>query len=47
MRFDELLWDEKAEEHIARHNVDPEEVDAVVFDPASKVFRVGPRGRPT
>ena len=29
----ELLWDERAEEHIARHGLTPEDVDEACFDP--------------
>jgi uncharacterized DUF497 family protein len=29
----ELLWDERAEEHIAGHGVTPEDVDEACFDP--------------
>lgn len=39
MHIDELLWDEQSEEHIARHNVSPEEVEEAVFDPSSRIFR--------
>lgn len=39
MHIDELLWDEQSEEHIARHNVAPEELEEAVFDPSSRIFR--------
>lgn len=40
MRLDELLWDEHAEEHIARHGIRPAEVDDAVFEHAARFFRV-------
>ena len=31
MRIDELLWEDERVEHIARHNVNPKEVEDVCF----------------
>lgn len=39
MRFDELVWDDWNEEHIARHQIGPEEVEEVVFDPGALTLR--------
>lgn len=39
LRLDELVWDEWNEEHIARHGVDPEEVEQAVFDPSAMFLR--------
>lgn len=39
MRIDELLWDDWNEDHIAKHGVDPAEVEDAVFDPSSMVLR--------
>ncbi len=38
MRIDELIWDAWNEEHLARHPVEPEEVEEAVFDPSSLFF---------
>lgn len=35
----ELLWDDEAVEHIARHNVTPIEVEDVVYEPYSLIVR--------
>lgn len=40
MRFEEPFWDEENERHIAKHNVTEEEVEDVVRDPASRVFKI-------
>jgi uncharacterized DUF497 family protein len=37
--IDELVWDEWNEEHIARHQLMPEEVEEVVFDPGTLFLR--------
>jgi uncharacterized DUF497 family protein len=39
VRIDELVWDEWNEGHVAKHRLDPEEVEEVVFDRASLVFK--------
>lgn len=39
MRIDELEWDDWNEEHIAKHGVDPTEIEEVVFDRASTFLR--------
>jgi uncharacterized DUF497 family protein len=39
VRIDELLWDDWNEDHVAKHGVDPIEVEDVVFDPSSRVLR--------
>lgn len=41
MRIDELLWDERSEEHIARHGVHPFEVEEAVSDRDARFYRVG------
>lgn len=43
MRIDELEWDDWNEEHIAKHGVDPSEIEEVVFDRASTFMRGGLR----
>ena len=44
LRIQDLLWDEWNEQHVARHNVEPEEVEEVAFQSSSRAVRLG-RGR--
>lgn len=44
MRIDELIWDEWNEEHIARHSVEPDEVEQAIFDPSSLFFATSREG---
>lgn len=38
-RVHELVWDERAEAHIARHHVSPREVEECVFDGRTRFYR--------
>jgi uncharacterized DUF497 family protein len=42
--IDELIWDEWNEEHVSRHGIRPEEVEAAVSDSASLFFRTRREG---
>lgn len=44
LRIRVLLWDEWNEQHIARHNVEPEEVEEVAFGRVSLAVKIR-RGR--
>jgi len=41
VRIDELIWDEWNAEHIAGHNVEPEEVEEACRDPFGWAERAG------
>ncbi len=43
MRIEELLWDDENIEHVRRHGITEEEVEQVVFDPATRKERTGGR----